>query len=65
MSKTIRCCLLPFGYKTYAGVILTDGQVDALNRVQRRVNSFIKNGFAVPEHILNGRFNLFTAFSQA
>jgi hypothetical protein len=52
-----------YGYKTFTGRTLSDRQVDALNAFQDQIDSFEAEGKPVPEHLLNGRHNLFTTFT--
>lgn len=51
-----------YGHKNSFGDILTNQQVDALNAVQDRIDSFEEEGKPVSEHLLSGRHNLFTTF---
>ena len=48
-----------YGYKAYTGVILSNGAVDAYNAITEKCNSYLRLGLDVPEHILNGKHNLF------
>jgi hypothetical protein len=54
---------IDYGYKTFSGRTLTNGQVDALNAVQDRIDGFEAEGRPVPEHLLTGRHNLFLTFT--
>ena len=54
---------IEYGHKTFTGRTLTNTQVDALNAVQDRIDWFEAEGRPVPEHLLNGRHNLFLTFS--
>lgn len=55
--------IIDYGYKTFSGRTLTNAQVDALNAVQERIDAFEAEGKPVPEHLLNGRHNLFLTFT--
>lgn len=56
--------MIPYGYITYNGVALSNGQVDSYNRLQSRINSFIDGGRTVPEYLINGSFNLMQGFTS-
>lgn len=55
--------LLPYEYKAFTGVVLTDLHVDAYNRTQERINSFIDAGMPVSENLLNEAHKAFSLFS--
>lgn len=52
-----------YGYRTFTGRVLTNQQVDALNTVQDRIDSFEEEGKPIPEYLLSGRHNLFLTFT--
>jgi hypothetical protein len=56
---------IPYGYKCFTGIVLTNGEVDEYNAIQETINSFEKANLPVPEYLLNGSFNLFVAISRA
>jgi len=56
--------MLPYGYKTYTGVILPNNVIDNLNYQYGRCNLYIKEGKKIPETLLNGIHNLFVTASS-
>ena len=55
--------LVPYGFVAFTGKAWPDCHVDSYNRIQETINSFIKAGMPVPEYLLNGSHNLFSAYS--
>jgi hypothetical protein len=55
---------IPHGYKAYTGQVISKYGVDAYNAITERCNSFIRAGLEVPEHILNGKHNLFVNLAE-
>lgn len=52
-----RRTLIHYGYRNYAGRVLTNQEVDAYNAVQARINTFIDAGAPVPVYLLNASHN--------
>lgn len=55
--------LLPYGYEAFTGEIWSNLHVDAYNRIQDRINSFIDAGMPVSENLLNESHKAFSVFS--
>jgi hypothetical protein len=45
--------LLPYGYRTYTGQIMSDAEVDSYNYIQGRINACIDAEVPVSEGLLN------------
>ena len=48
--------LVPYGYTLFNGYAMTDGQVDAYNATQDRINQFIRDNMPVPEYELHDSY---------
>ena len=49
---------IDYGFKTWNGTVLTDGDVDAYNSLVNKVNRYTEDGIAVPDDILNAMHNI-------
>jgi hypothetical protein len=54
---------LPYGFKSFTGVVWSDQQVDSYNVALDRINAVVEAGLEPSESLLNGAHNLFTTFS--
>ena len=54
---------IEYGFVAFTGVKWTNDMVDSYNALAEKIETHKQAGFDV-EHLLNGRFNLFTAFSM-
>lgn len=50
---------IPYNYKAYNGVILSNSAVDSYNRIQNHINKFIESGLPVPDYLTNSSHNIF------
>jgi hypothetical protein len=44
---------IPYGYRTYAGIRISDKAVDKYNEIQDRINQYITKGRKPPKELLN------------
>ena len=51
------------GTRLYTGHVVSEREAKAINLATDRINTFIFDGFQVPEQLLNGRHNLFQAIA--
>jgi len=51
-------------YRTYTGAILNEEMCKSYNAQTEKCNSYLRLGLEVPEHILNGKHNLFVAMAM-
>jgi len=54
---------LPYGFKSYTGVVWSDGQVDEYNRLTDRINKCIEEKGQCSEELLNASHKLIVMFS--
>ena len=55
---------LPYGYRTYTGIIPANNQIDEYNRLQDKLNAEIEAIGSISEGLLNASHKLFTMFSM-
>lgn len=48
--------MLPYGYVTYTGRVLSNATIDGYNDIQRDINAWINANRAVPEWLLDWSF---------
>jgi hypothetical protein len=51
-------------YVSYTGAILNETQCQAYNAMTEKCNSYLRLGLPVPDHILDGKHNLFVALAM-
>lgn len=56
--------MLKPGEKLWNGATVTPELADTYNRLQTRIETFEREGRAVPEELLNGRHNLIASVRQ-